>query len=47
MSVRFGRWLHDETFLLGGGGYWLVNGPNRTDMMYLGLVVGWYAPVGD
>jgi hypothetical protein len=37
----YAGWLTDETFFIGGGGYWLANQPNDRDMGYGGLVVQW------
>ena len=41
-----GGWLYDETFFLGGAGYWLTNGDKGTDMWYGGMVAGWTVPLG-
>lgn len=43
----YGGWLTDETFFVGAGGSWLVNGPNDMDMYYVGFVAGWRVPVGQ
>jgi len=38
----YGGWLADDTFLVGAGGYWLVdNHHNDREMAYGGLVVQW------
>ena len=38
----YGGWLADDTFLVGAGGYWLVdNHHNDREMAYGGLVVHW------
>ena len=42
----YGGWVTDETFLLGGGGYWLANGSGDLEMVYGGLVIGWWMPAG-
>jgi hypothetical protein len=40
----FAGWNHDDTFLVGVGGYWLANGNhNDREMGYGGLVVQWLA----
>lgn len=41
----YGGWLHDEAFLIGGGGYWLVNHTHDLEMFYGGVVVGWTVPL--
>jgi hypothetical protein len=40
----YAGWITDDTFFIGGGGYWLANS-NRSDheMAYGGLVVQWLA----
>jgi hypothetical protein len=38
----YAGWLTDQTFFIGGGGYWLANGPGDRDMGYGGLVVQWF-----
>ena len=40
----YAGWVTDDTFFVGGGGYWLAS-PNRNDreMAYGGLVVQWLA----
>jgi len=35
--------VYDNTLLIGGAGYWQVNGGYHPDMGYGGLVVEWYA----
>jgi hypothetical protein len=37
----YAGWLGDRKLLLGGGGYWLVNGSHDREMVYGGAVVGW------
>ena len=40
----FAGWNFDDTFLIGGGGYWLASGNhNDREMGYGGLVVQWLA----
>ena len=36
--------LFDETLMIGGAGYWLVNGSRGDELAYGGLLVGWSAP---
>lgn len=36
-------WVTDETFFIGGGGYWLANQSSTRKMAYGGLVVQWLA----
>ena len=43
----YAGWLTDQTFLIGGGGYWLVNGAGDRDMGYGGLVVQWFVRAKD
>jgi hypothetical protein len=44
----YAGWVTDDTFFIGGGGYWLAN-RNRNDreMAYGGLVVQWLVWKGD
>ncbi len=37
----YGGWLMDHQLLIGAGTYWLVDGPNETELKYFGPVVGW------
>jgi hypothetical protein len=39
-GVRVGR-LVDDAFFVGGGMYWLPEGPNRSQLTYGGAVLGW------
>jgi len=39
-------WLTDESFLIGGSAYWLVDGAPDRGLAYGGLLLGWYAPIG-
>ena len=32
----YGGWVMDHRLLIGAGAYWLVDGPNDTDMKYFG-----------
>jgi hypothetical protein len=36
--------VFDETLMIGGAGYWLVNGSRGDELAYGGLLVGWSAP---
>ena len=40
LAGAYAGWLHDQTFLIGGGGYWLANRSHDRQMAYGGLVVG-------
>lgn len=42
-GVYAGR-VFDETLMIGGAGYWLVNGSRGEELAYGGLLVGWSAP---
>ena len=42
----YAGWVMDHRLLIGAGGYWLVDGPNDTDLKYFGPVVGWSTNVG-
>lgn len=35
-------WMVDNTFFMGGGGYWLVNGAHDQEMGYGGLTLHWW-----
>jgi hypothetical protein len=37
----YGGYLLEQTFLVGGAGYWLTNGDHDFEMAYGGAVVGW------
>ena len=37
----YAGWLTDDTFFIGGGGYWLVNESHDREMAYGGLVLQW------
>jgi hypothetical protein len=46
-EVLFGVWggyLHDETWLFGAAGYWLIDGAAALEMSYGGFLAGWRAP---
>jgi hypothetical protein len=36
--------VFDETLMIGGAGYWLVNGSGGDELAYGGLLVGWSVP---
>ena len=42
----YGGWLMDHRFLIGAGAYWLVDGPDDTELSYFGPVVGWSTNLG-
>ena len=42
----YGGWLMDNRLLIGAGAYWLVDGPNDTDLRYFGPVVEWSTQSG-
>ena len=39
----YAGWLTDQTFFVGGGGYFLANRSHDHEMAYGGIVVGWLA----
>jgi hypothetical protein len=41
LAGGYGGWMIDNTLLLGGGGYGLTNGSNKTGLGYGGFVIGW------
>ena len=41
----YAGWLHDQSFFIGGGGYWLANRSRDREMAYGGVVVGWLAAI--
>jgi hypothetical protein len=43
LAGAYGGWITDNTFLVGGGGYWLVNRSDDHEMAYGGLVLEWLA----
>jgi hypothetical protein len=43
LAGAYGGWITDNTFLVGGGGYWLVNRSDDREMAYGGLVLEWLA----
>ena len=44
LAGGYGGWLAEDTLLVGGAAYWLVNGPDDSEMVYGGLLVGWNTP---
>lgn len=44
LAGAYAGWLADQTFLIGGGGYWLVNGSGGRELAYGGLVLGLFSP---
>jgi len=40
-------WLLDDTFLIGGAGYWLADGAYDRGIAYGGIELGWYAKLGS
>ena len=43
LAGGYAGWLTDDTFFIGGGGYWLANRASDRQMAYGGLVVQWLA----
>jgi hypothetical protein len=43
----YAGWLSDRKLLLGGGAYWLTNGPSGTDLAYGGALIEWFARRSD
>jgi hypothetical protein len=43
LAGAYAGWLTDQTFFVGGGGYWLANRSRDREMAYGGLMVGWLA----
>jgi hypothetical protein len=41
LAGAYAGWLTDDTFFIGGGGYWLANQARDREMAYGGLVVQW------
>jgi len=41
MVGAYGGYVNDDQLLIGGGGYWLVDGKNGRDFGYGGAVIGW------
>ena len=39
LAGGYAGWLADETFFIGGGGYWLVNGSDSRELAYGGLIL--------
>jgi hypothetical protein len=44
LAGAYAGWLADQMFLIGGGGYWLVDGSGGREMAYGGLVLGLFSP---
>jgi len=40
LAGAYAGWLTDQTFFVGGGGYWLANRSHDRDLAYGGLVLG-------
>jgi len=40
-------YVANETFFIGGGGYWLANGSDNREMGYGGFVMQWFIKAGD
>ena len=43
LAGAYGGWITDNTFLIGGGGYWLTDGSDDREVAYGGLVLEWLA----
>ena len=43
LAGAYGGWITDNTFLIGGGAYWLTNGSSEREMAYGGFVFEWLA----
>lgn len=43
----YAGWLTDRKLFLGGGAYWLTNGPAGSDLAYGGALVEWFAQRSD
>lgn len=43
----YAGWLSDRKLFLGGGAYWLTNGPSGADLAYGGALVEWFAQRSD
>ena len=43
----YAGWLSDDTFFVGGGGYWLASGSRDREMGYGGLIVQWFSHSGN
>ena len=41
LAGAYGGWVFDNTLLIGGGGYWMMNGARDRDLAYGGAVVEW------
>ena len=43
----YAGWVTDDTFFIGGGGYWMANQSHDREMAYGGLIVQWLARRSD
>jgi hypothetical protein len=43
----YAGWLTDRRLFIGGGAYWLTNGPAGSDLAYGGALVEWFAQRND
>jgi hypothetical protein len=43
----YAGWLTDRKLFIGGGAYWLTNGPAGSDLAYGGALVEWFARRND
>jgi hypothetical protein len=43
----YAGWLADESFFVGGAGYWLANGSSDRQMAYGGVMLQWLAQTSD
>jgi hypothetical protein len=43
----YAGWLTDRKLFIGGGAYWLTNGPAGADLTYGGALVEWFAQRND
>jgi hypothetical protein len=44
LAGGYAGWLAEDTLLIGGAAYWLASGPNHSELVYGGLLVGWSTP---
>ena len=44
LAGGYAGWLAEDTLLIGGAAYWLADGPNNSELIYGGLLVGWSTP---
>jgi hypothetical protein len=45
LAGGYAGWLTDNTFFIGGGGYWLANDDRNRELAYGGLVLQWLSGV--